>query len=145
MAFKHSALISILLIICICQSCLSVKDTCHLQTIFHKEVEIAAQEMINKDWDIAYYFSDMDCLSTINEVLRIPYAKSDYVDMGRRFIFMRNDRIVHQEIYWDPYYYRHRIPEFQIDTNAHFIVLYPHDRIKVCKQDEIFLLEIIRD
>ncbi len=145
MDFKYRLLICILLIICVGQSCSSVLGTCRVQTLFHKEEVINARDLIDKDWDIAYYFSGFDCLSTIRETLNIPYENSDYVDIGRRFIFLSNNRIIHQEIYWDSYYYNSRIPQFNCDTCNSVIVFYPYDRIKIDKKDEIFLLSIIHD
>lgn len=145
MDFKYAFYILFLLTLNTAQSCSHVLATCCLHTFLNEDVIIDARDLINKEWEVAYYFSDIDCFSEIQETLNISYDKSDYEDLGRRFVFLCNNRIIHQEIYWDSCFYRCRIPEFICDTCTSVRIIHPQDKIRIYKQEDIFLLSIVSE
>lgn len=99
-------------------SCNSVKSNCSRLLLYRDSVTIESKQLLPCKWDCMYYFdySDRDYISS---VLCIPYTKEDYVDVGCRFIFLKDKRIVHQEIYWDESFYRSRIPTFFLQQNQY--------------------------
>ena len=110
-------------------SCNTVKKNCAVLSLLNDTTIVVASKLLPTDWDNAYYFKNID-KDSISATLHIPYSQGDYIDVGCRFIFIKDEKIVHQEIYWDEYYYRCMIPRVLLQ-----------DRLftKISKQDTVMI------
>lgn len=120
-------------------SCNSVRQNCAIFTLVNDTTKVVASKLLPMDWDEVYYFSDIE-RDSISNYLHIPYDMDNYIDVGCRFIFVKKNEIVHQEIYWDEHYYRYKIPSISLE-NRSFLRISNSDTVIICKDGGYYSIQ----